>query len=55
MMKPDDVTPATILAQALSVVVWGASATLKCTGDVLSWIGEQGLILVDKNQPKKSN
>jgi len=49
-----EVTPATILTHVLSTTIWGVSATLKCTGDVLSWIGNQGLILVQNQaQPVK--
>ena len=47
-----DVTPSSIVTNTLTSVVWITSALVKCTGDILSWCGTQGLQFIEKQQPK---
>lgn len=47
-----EVTPSSILTATLTGVVWFTSALVKCTGDMLSWCGTQGLQLVEEQPPK---
>lgn len=46
-----DVTTSSILTKTLFGAIWGTSVLVKCTGDILSWCGTQGLNLTKGQQP----